>query len=105
MLNKRNIRVVPNNTDLMNTYLYDSSAETAEEVLTDGFLNEACTILKPGDTLKLLKRGLNNEVIAYLEYFIIRSDVELREVEYDLIVKRVYDKEAFKIEKKKAAAE
>jgi len=106
MLNKRALKPVPNSTKLMSVFNYEATSETDKEIFEPDFLNVAATVLNVGDTVKLLKRGMDGEVICYLEYFILAVDPASLMVDFEITTKRIYDEKAFKfLEAKEKAKE
>jgi len=106
MLNKRALKPVPNSTKLMSVFNYEATSETDKEIFEPDFLNVAATVLNVGDTVRLLKRGMEGEVTCYLEYFILTTEPSILEVDFEITTQRIYDKKAFSfLEAKEKAKE
>lgn len=96
MLNKRTLKQVPNNTNLMNVFLYEATSETNEEIYEQDFLNPAATIFKAGDIVKLLKKDMFGELLCYVEYFVVKSNIEEAKVDFIIQLEHLFDEKAFK---------
>jgi len=88
----------------MSTFNYEATAETDKEIFESDFLNIAATVLNVGDTVRLLKRGMEGEVTCYLEYFILSVEPTALVVDFEIVTQRIYDTKAFSFLEAKAKA-